>query len=229
MAFTDQRSWQANPAAATAVIALHAAAGFALIAGLTVEYVLPPPEVRTKGVNVPLEPPPKPDDPPPSDEKVLDPPSSSQVYTPPSPLPPLGSDNRIETVGELPPLGPIVERPGPGEGRIVPPPTPPPSPPGLEPIGAKPSNSPGNWLRAKDYRPSWIRRELTGTVGFALRIGADGHVDSCSLTGSTGHSELDGATCRLIERRARFEPARNSAGSATAGTYEGRVRWVLPE
>ncbi|MBU1606453.1 MAG: energy transducer TonB, partial [Alphaproteobacteria bacterium] len=71
--------------------------------------------------------------------------------------------------------------------------------------------------------------ELTGTARFRLEIAADGRVTGCAITGSTGHAALDTATCRLLEQRARFEPARNSNGDAVAGSFVNAVRWELPD
>jgi periplasmic protein TonB len=42
---------------------------------------------------------------------------------------------------------------------------------------------------------------------------------------SSGHERLDRATCRLIERRARFDPARDSNGEPVRGWFEGSYTW----
>ena len=60
-------------------------------------------------------------------------------------------------------------------------------------------------------------------------IAASGRVESCTITGSSGHPELDRATCELVARRARFDPAKDSSGAKVSGTYTSSVRWQLPE
>lgn len=94
---------------------------------------------------------------------------------------------------------------------------------------ASPKNEPGRWIRSDDY-PSQARREgREGVVGVSLRIGVDGIVSTCQVTRSSSTQALDEATCRLIQRRARFRPATDASGQAVEGSYSTSVRWVLPE
>ncbi|MGB7419034.1 MAG: energy transducer TonB, partial [Erythrobacter sp.] len=79
-----------------------------------------------------------------------------------------------------------------------------------------------------DYRPSWINRNYSGRAGFTLTIDRNGKVDTCRITRSTGHSALDEATCRLLERRATFEPAKDGSGKKVAGTFSSSVNWRIP-
>ena len=130
----------------------------------------------------------------------------------------------------LPPTPPLPT-PGPTLG-LDPVPTPrvtPTQPPVGPSVGAKPRNDPSAWISTDDYRSSWINREMTGTARFRLEIAANGRVTNCTITGSTGHSALDQATCQLLERRAKFQPARTGSGEPIAGSYESAVRWVLPD
>ena len=100
-------------------------------------------------------------------------------------------------------------------------------PPRFDPIAPRARN--GGWVTDSDYRTPWINRGWEGTAGFRLRIGTDGRVDSCTITDSTGHSALDEATCRLVQRRARFDPARNERGETVSGSFSSAVRWQIPE
>lgn len=94
---------------------------------------------------------------------------------------------------------------------------------------ASPKNEPGRWIRSDDY-PSQARREgREGVVGVSLRIGVDGNVSTCQVTRSSGAQTLDEATCRLIQRRARFRPATDTSGQSVEGSYSTSVRWVLPD
>lgn len=60
-------------------------------------------------------------------------------------------------------------------------------------------------------------------------MGPDGRVVSCTVTSSSGHADLDAATCSLVSLRARFNPALDANGNPTTGTYSNRIRWVIPD
>ncbi len=82
-------------------------------------------------------------------------------------------------------------------------------------------------IRNSDYPDAASRANAGGTVEVRLAIAVDGRVTACSVMRSSGRSDLDSATCRLVQRRFRFHPARNSAGEAVAGSYGWRQRWWL--
>ena len=65
----------------------------------------------------------------------------------------------------------------------------------------------------------------------ALRItvGANGRVEACSVTGSSGSSALDDAACRGMQRYARYNPALNAAGNPISATTTQSIRYVLPD
>jgi protein TonB len=86
-----------------------------------------------------------------------------------------------------------------------------------------------SYLSDADYPPDAIRAEEQGTVSFRLFINAEGRVDRCEVTGSSGSASLDAATCRIMTARPRFEPARDEAGHPTTDVVSSRIRWVLPE
>jgi protein TonB len=221
MAYLQHSNWRERPGAVVAVIAIHAVVGYALVNGLSftqiIEAIDNPDAVD---VTVPINPPP-PEDTPKPEAKMMDNPVVA-------PLPPVDvSPQRpaMDTTTIIPPLTDIVP-------KVIPSPTPGPSTrpsPALDPIAAIPRNNPANWVTADDYRPSWINSEMVGTARFRLQISADGRVDSCTITGSSGYAALDKATCELITRRARFDPARDSSGAKVGGIYSSSVRWQLPE
>ena len=70
---------------------------------------------------------------------------------------------------------------------------------------------------------------MTGKARFRLEIAADGRVASCTITGSSGFAALDQATCALVSKRAKFQPARGSEGQPVAATYTNAIDWQLPE
>jgi protein TonB len=73
-----------------------------------------------------------------------------------------------------------------------------------------------------------LQQEREGTTGFRVTIGVDGRVIDCTVTQSSGHDDLDAATCTNVKRRARFEPAVRN-GEKVQGTYSNRVRWQIPK
>ncbi|HYD14093.1 MAG TPA: energy transducer TonB [Allosphingosinicella sp.] len=80
-----------------------------------------------------------------------------------------------------------------------------------------------------DYPAAAIRGDEEGKVRYRLDIGADGRVARCTVTGSSGSATLDSATCRIVTRRARFAPARDSQGNAIPDARDGEVTWRLGE
>jgi TonB family protein len=92
-----------------------------------------------------------------------------------------------------------------------------------QPIGEKSS-----WVSLDDYPENAFRERREGTVGFKLLIGRNGRVENCAVTQSSGHTDLDIATCRGITRRARFQPAFDANGSPVEGSYDSRVSWKVP-
>ena len=63
----------------------------------------------------------------------------------------------------------------------------------------------------------------------SLEIAADGRVTNCTITGTSGHPQLDVATCALVSKRAKFQPARGSEGQPVAGSYSNAIDWQLPD
>jgi protein TonB len=79
-----------------------------------------------------------------------------------------------------------------------------------------------------DYPAAAVAAREQGIVGFSLDVGPDGRVAACAITSSSGSAELDSATCRLIQSRARFTPALDADGLSVADKIAGRISWKLP-
>lgn len=223
MAYLDSKRPADRAASVTGVIAVHAALGYALVIGLQFTGVIPTEEPRLKGETIvdPVPLPPPPDKPKP-DNKT---PTDSKVYTPETKITINNADSELDTTLVLPPPGPVIEKPaGP---VIVPSPGPAPKPI-ADAIAAKARNNPGEWITEADYKSSWINRGWAGNAGFRLQVGANGRVEGCQITRSTGHTALDEATCALVTKRARFDPARNGDGDKVSGSYASSVRWQIP-
>lgn len=231
MAYADQTR-RPSPASMIAVVAVHAAIGTALITGLSFTGVMKPPPTPLSGAQIELPKPPPPE-PLPEPKPEPRPQASNPHETIVAPRPPISfapPTPPFDTTETIIPRDPIIRQPG---SDLPATPAPQPSAPSaasaIAPLAARPRNDPARWITTNDYRSNWIARELTGTARFRLEIAADGSVTDCAITGSTGHAALDTATCRLLEQRARFEPARNAKGDAVAGSFANAVRWELPD
>ena len=72
-----------------------------------------------------------------------------------------------------------------------------------------------------DYPPVALRMNHEGRVAYRLTYSADGRATNCTVTASSGYTELDNTTCLLMVRRARFAPGR-------PGKYDGSISWRIP-
>jgi protein TonB len=206
-----------NRVTALIIVALiHVVVIYALVTGLAFEAAK---KVIQKVTTVDIKEEVKKEEPPPPPKKVDLPPPPPIVAPPPkinlAPPPPV-------TVVDTPPP------PAPPPPIILAPPAAPP-PPRVTPKGAVPKGNPGNWATTNDYPARALREEREGTTGFRVTVGPDGRVTDCQVTSSSGHADLDQATCDNVRRRARFAPATDGEGNPTSGTYSNRVRWVIPK
>lgn len=95
---------------------------------------------------------------------------------------------------------------------------------------AEPRGNPTRWVTTDDYPARAQREGRGGIVHFRLESypnnapeGPGGKVRACTITRSSGHADIDAETCKLLQRRARFEP-RSVTGSRTG--IEGRMIWI---
>lgn len=220
MAYADQQA-SGNKIVSLVIVALiHIVVIYALVTGLaysavkTVAEKLNVVDVEEEVIE-PEEPPPPPPDQPITPPPVVTPPPI--VRTPPTSAPVITTTN----------TPPPVFTPTP----IVAPPPPPPAapPPPSKASGASPRGNPGSWATTNDYPARALREERAGTTRFRVTIGPDGRVTNCEITGSSGHADLDEATCKNVSRRARFKPALDSAGNPISDTYSNAVRWEIPK
>lgn len=219
-----------NPAAMLGALGVPAAFGAILVTGLAVTVVLDPPKDDMTTWDIPVDQPDIPPPPPPTDpntqQRAEQQSSAPSVVTAPD-TPFTWTPGPDIEVGPLPPIGSdLIPGPIEVEGGLG---IEPPAPPLPDPIAATPRNAPGGWITDRDYRSRWIREGREGVARFNLEVSATGRVSNCEIVGSTGHTVLDVATCRLITRRARFNPAVDSNGANVAGTFSSSVNWQIPE
>lgn len=235
MAYETQNSIRNRPGAVLAVIGIHALIGYGLVTGLAPGLITKVIDRNLPTVLVPLDPPPPPVTEPQIDEAA---PIAPKMMAPTPPID-LSRTPNIDVIDVILPsiddviLTPSMSGPSVGHGTgMTPKPSPRPAPkvtPTFTPIAVSPRNDPGSWITDRDYRSRWAREELTGVSQFRLSVGTSGQVTKCAITGSSGHSVLDQATCDLVSKRARFDPAKDNRGVETTGTYRGAVQWTLPE
>ena len=201
-------------------VAIHAVLGIAIVTGLTISgYVNP--RVYTPTVDIPLDAPPPPPPKPEQQQEQQD----SIITVPPRPLD-LTVPDPVDIVVEdsITDQRPFVLDPGPVIEPVADPPR-----PAFVPRQARPLNNPARWITNDDYPARALLEEAEGIAAYRLIVGTSGQVTACEVTRSTGNSPLDAATCRFIERRARFEPATDETGAKVVGAYTGRVKWEIPE
>lgn len=79
----------------------------------------------------------------------------------------------------------------------------------------------------EDYPAAAMEAREQGVVWVTAMVNVDGRVSQCLVEESSGSSRLDLVTCRILQRRARFIPATDSAGSPVPSRFRQRVRWEL--
>jgi len=195
------------------VVVFHLIVGYAFINGLAYN-VIKKAATELNVVDVQEEPPPPeaPPPPPPPDVKFEPPP----IVAPP---PIVQTQTAAPVITTVP--APVIHE----EAKPAPPPPPPPP----KPVALTPKGNFQSLMSTDDYPPSSLRNEEEGTTGYHLTVGADGRVTACSVTSSSGHPALDDTACRLLSRRARFNPGKDSSGAASGGVYDGRFTWRIPK
>jgi periplasmic protein TonB len=231
MAYADQQGMSTNRMIAIVlVVLLHAGIGFALVSGLAYEAIKKVKE-KMEVVDVKEEKPPE-EEPPPPEDKPMEPPPVTAPPPPFSPptnntLPPKPVDKPVEQT-------PVAKREEPAgvgcwDGSRAANIAACPVKPVDKSRGAKPKNNPGSWATTTDYPSRALNQQREGTTGFRVTVGPDGKVTDCQVTASSGHADLDAATCSNVKRRARFDPAWDSSGNPTSGSYSNRVTWRIPK
>lgn len=97
-----------------------------------------------------------------------------------------------------------------------------PAPP--KPLGVQ---SLAGLFSANDYPRDAADRNEQGRVQVIVHVDAQGAVSSCEIKESSGFPSLDTRTCEIIAQRARFLPARDSAGHDVPSETTQSVVWAL--
>lgn len=211
MAYADEGISKNRMIALGIVALLHVFLGYAFITGLAlkaVKAIVQP--LETVNVEEEAPPPEEPPPPPPKDIEIppfVPPPEVSIAQDAPT--------NTITTQSE-------VARPDPP--RVAPPA--PPAPPAAVPPSPATPKGRGNSFSDDDFPDASRRAEEQGVTRVSYVVGTDGKVSSCTVTQSSGFPRLDDATCKIIMRRFRFNPATRD-GQPVPETKTQPVRWQL--
>jgi len=213
MAYADQQISGNRIAAFFIVAILHVILVYALVTGLAYDVVKKAVQ-RVTTVDIKEEV---------KKEELPPPPKKLDLPPPPAVAPP----PRMTITPPQQPITTVTEAPPPPV--IVPPPPAAPPPPRYSPKSAVPRGNPGSWANSNDYPSRALREEREGVTRFRVTIGVDGRITGCTVTGSSGHGDLDAATCSLVSRRGRFTPAMDGEGQPTTGSWSSAVRWQIPK
>ena len=212
--------------ASGSAVALHLLLAYALIAGFGVRIVRPADEpLRLFDVIEPVPPPAPAAESVPAPAGEPAPPSRGQIATRTAPEPevPLPVDP-VPPAGAAEPQGESTGTGGAGAG----------SGSGGSGSGtgsglaARAERIGGRLYGATDYPRSARRAGVEGSVSVRYVVGTDGRVSGCRVIRSSGHPELDSTTCRLVEQRFRYRPARDANGALVPETVMRTFDWLLP-
>jgi TonB family protein len=97
------------------------------------------------------------------------------------------------------------------------------------PVLAVPARMIEGGLSMEDYPAAAIRDGAQGKTVVGFTVDETGAVGNVHVASSSGHDALDGAACKAVAERFRFEPARDSNGYALAQDRTQAITWTLPE
>jgi len=215
MAYADQSMSSRRIVAIVIVALLHALLGYAFVTGLAYNVVKKvAQDLKTFDVAEEAPPPEELPPPPPPEQKVEPPP---MVAPPPIVQAPVVVSQPIQTVPQAPIITPTA------------PPAPPPPPAPRLAQKAVARGNPMLWVTTDDYPSRALREEREGVTAVAWDVTADGRVENCRVTSSSGSPDLDQAACANITRRGRYKPALDQSGNPIASTDSRRVRWQMPQ
>jgi protein TonB len=236
--------------AAAGVAVLEALLGYALITGLQVARGVPAAEpLRVLGLAPTPPPPPKPPKPPPPKEQsrspegaasppnlkatpteIVRPPPPPIVFPPPPPVAaaPIAGPGAAPSAGAAPVPGPGTGAGGQGNGTGS----------GLggngtgsgggSGRGAPPRQIHGR-IKDRDYPESARAAGAQGAVWVRFTVLTNGRAANCRIMRSSGNGAIDETTCRLIQDRFRYKPARDERGRPIEADLVEKHEWIMRE
>lgn len=83
-------------------------------------------------------------------------------------------------------------------------------------------------LKTRDFPRSEADQRDGRFIIVRYAVGTDGRVRNCRVVQSSGSAEADAITCRLIEKRFRYRPARDGAGKPVNDETGWKQWWWRP-
>ena len=86
------------------------------------------------------------------------------------------------------------------------------------------------WARIlpSDFPQKALAEKRQGRVKIELAISPLGAVEGCKVLASSTHADLDAESCKIATNKAKFGPALDVAGQATAGRVQTGLNWRIP-
>ena len=84
-----------------------------------------------------------------------------------------------------------------------------------------------SFFSTNDYPAEALSNGQTGTVGVLVWVEATGRVSTCEIIESSAAKVLEKATCNILQRRARFTPAKDAVGNAVRAPSFTRIMWIM--
>lgn len=82
-------------------------------------------------------------------------------------------------------------------------------------------------IRNSDYPRGAVEAGQSGIVSVRYTVAIDGQVSRCIVTRSSGSIDLDQTTCRLIQQRFRFKPAKDASGRTVQADIVEDHEWIM--
>lgn len=85
------------------------------------------------------------------------------------------------------------------------------------------------WITNDDYPVTALARKAQGTATVRWTITKEGFVANCRVIKSSGHADLDKATCDALTLRGRYRPQTDANGSPIDVEDQRSIKWTLPQ
>lgn len=93
----------------------------------------------------------------------------------------------------------------------------------------EPKKSWASYASPYDYPASALSALAEGETHALIDVSPEGRASNCRVIRTSGNQEIDEATCMIVTKRARYDPARNYEGGAIAAPFYLTFRWEIPK
>jgi TonB family protein len=92
---------------------------------------------------------------------------------------------------------------------------------------ARPKRPLPDYFSSSDYPSQAMQQSDSGISKIMMMIDETGALKDCMVEETSGVAMLDAMTCAVLQERARFEPALDSAGKPARSVLTTRVNWRI--